>query len=231
MSSRPEDTPLRGKSPLRCAAISPQKETPAGQRSPARLACRRPDGAEARRRPRIERATHKCRLQLPESFIRERRVKDGAISRIGKLRATVGKYWCCGRGLNSRPLPYQGSALPLSYRSLRRARRWASPSPFKTQQRDAPKDCLVYPLAVAVELGGGILMLVGLFTRPAAVVLGLWCIATAIVGHSDFGDRNMEIHFMKNLTMAGGFAYVVLLGAGAFSLDALLGKRRELAAA
>jgi hypothetical protein len=25
--------------------------------------------------------------------------------------------WCCGRGLNSRPLPYQGSALPLSYRS------------------------------------------------------------------------------------------------------------------
>jgi hypothetical protein len=134
MSSRPEDTPLRGKSPLRCAAISPQKETPAGQRSPARLACRRPDGAEARRRPRIERATHKCRLQLPESFIRERRVKDGAISRIGKLRATVGKYWCCGRGLNSRPLPYQGSALPLSYRSLRRPGRWASPSPFKTQQ-------------------------------------------------------------------------------------------------
>ena len=26
--------------------------------------------------------------------------------------------WCCERGLNSRPLPYQGSALPLSYRSL-----------------------------------------------------------------------------------------------------------------
>ncbi len=25
--------------------------------------------------------------------------------------------WCCERGLNSRPLPYQGSALPLSYRS------------------------------------------------------------------------------------------------------------------
>ena len=23
--------------------------------------------------------------------------------------------WCCERGLNSRPLPYQGSALPLSY--------------------------------------------------------------------------------------------------------------------
>ena len=28
-----------------------------------------------------------------------------------------GLCWCCERGLNSRPLPYQGSALPLSYRS------------------------------------------------------------------------------------------------------------------
>ena len=26
--------------------------------------------------------------------------------------------WCCKRGLNSRPLPYQGSALPLSYCSI-----------------------------------------------------------------------------------------------------------------
>ena len=33
--------------------------------------------------------------------------------------------WCCERGLNSRPLPYQGSALPLSYRSA--GSRWAGP--------------------------------------------------------------------------------------------------------
>ena len=26
--------------------------------------------------------------------------------------------WCCRRDLNSRPLPYQGSALPLSYDSI-----------------------------------------------------------------------------------------------------------------
>ena len=31
------------------------------------------------------------------------------------------KSWCCWRGLNSRPLPYQGSALPLSYSSHGRA--------------------------------------------------------------------------------------------------------------
>ncbi|MBV8447452.1 MAG: DoxX family protein [Hyphomicrobiales bacterium] len=90
-----------------------------------------------------------------------------------------------------------------------------------------PVPSLVLVLSVAVELGGGILMLVGLFTRPAAIVLGLWCIATAIIGHSDFGDRNMQIHFMKNLTMAGGFAYVMLLGAGSFSFDSVFAKRRE----
>ena len=28
--------------------------------------------------------------------------------------------WCCRRELNSRPLPYQGSALPLSYGSISR---------------------------------------------------------------------------------------------------------------
>ena len=28
-----------------------------------------------------------------------------------------GMIWCCRRDLNSRPLPYQGSALPLSYGS------------------------------------------------------------------------------------------------------------------
>jgi hypothetical protein len=29
-----------------------------------------------------------------------------------------GYKWCCWRGLNSRPPPYQGGALPLSYNSL-----------------------------------------------------------------------------------------------------------------
>jgi putative oxidoreductase len=80
-------------------------------------------------------------------------------------------------------------------------------------------------VAVAVELGGGLLLLLGLFTRPVAVILGLWCIATALVAHADFGDRNMQIHFMKNLAMAGGFAYAALIGGGRVSLDALLGSR------
>jgi putative oxidoreductase len=89
---------------------------------------------------------------------------------------------------------------------------------------------LAYAVAVAVELGGGILLFLGLFTRPIAVVLGIWCIATALIAHADFGDRNMQIHFMKNVGMAGGFLYVALLGAGAISLDAVLGLRSKAVA-
>ena len=45
--------------------------------------------------------------------------------------------WCCRCGLNARPLPYQGSALPLSYGSRQRPNSTldgSKPSPFGAQQ-------------------------------------------------------------------------------------------------
>ncbi|MDQ2734874.1 MAG: DoxX family protein [Pseudomonadota bacterium] len=81
-------------------------------------------------------------------------------------------------------------------------------------------------VAIVIELGGGLLVLFGLLTQPTAVVLGIWCIITALVAHTNFADRNMEIHFMKNVAMAGGFAYMAAFGAGAISLDALFRRRR-----
>jgi putative oxidoreductase len=86
-------------------------------------------------------------------------------------------------------------------------------------------------VAVSVELGGGLAILFGLFTRPAGAVLAVWCIATALVAHTHFADRNMQIHFMKNTAMAGGFLYVAVFGAGAWSLDALWRGRARPAAA
>src|SRR5262245_46208911 len=70
--------------------------------------------------------------QIPPIFPQFRRGKHGLFTseargtREGVEAETAyfqGVSWCCERGLNSRPLPYQGSALPLSYRSSR-----ASPS-------------------------------------------------------------------------------------------------------
>jgi putative oxidoreductase len=61
-------------------------------------------------------------------------------------------------------------------------------------------------LAVVVELGGGLALLVGLLTRPIGLVLAIWCVATALIAHTNFADRNQEIHFLKNMAMMGGFS-------------------------
>ncbi|HTR85139.1 MAG TPA: DoxX family protein [Reyranella sp.] len=88
-----------------------------------------------------------------------------------------------------------------------------------------PMPMIAYGVTVAVELGGGLLLFVGLWTRPVAIVLAIWCVATAMVAHTNFGDPGQRAHFMKNIAMAGGFLYVYVLGAGMHSLDRLRAKR------
>ncbi len=82
-----------------------------------------------------------------------------------------------------------------------------------------PNPPLAYAVTVAVELIGGLAILAGWKTKPAALVLAFWCVATAMVAHYNPGDRGQMIHFMKNLCMAGGFLQLFLAGAGRFSLD------------
>jgi len=76
------------------------------------------------------------------------------------------------------------------------------------------------PLAIAVEAGGGLLVLLGLFTRCAALALTGFCIFTAVVFHNKFADINQLLHFEKNLAIAGGFLVLAAFGPGAWSLDA-----------
>jgi putative oxidoreductase len=71
-----------------------------------------------------------------------------------------------------------------------------------------------YALTLLVELGGGLLFLVGFRARLVALVLAVWCIATAMVAHYHPGDQAQMIHFMKNVCMAGGFLQVVAFGPG-----------------
>ena len=86
-------------------------------------------------------------------------------------------------------------------------------------------------LAVVVELGGGLAMLFGLFTRPVGLVLAIWCVATALIAHSNIAERAQEIQFFKNMGLTGGFLYVAALGAGAWSLDSWRLRRRDAVAA
>lgn len=88
-----------------------------------------------------------------------------------------------------------------------------------------PAPVLAYIVAVAVEAGGGLLLLVGYRTRVVAAVLAVFTLATAVVFHHALGDQNQFIHFFKNLAMAGGLLQVVAFGAGSFSLDSRVGSR------
>lgn len=80
----------------------------------------------------------------------------------------------------------------------------------------------VWLLSVLVELGGGLAILIGFKTRFVALALAAWCIVTALAAHTNFADMNMEIHFMKNLAIAGGLIFVALSGPGRLSADALI---------
>jgi putative oxidoreductase len=82
-----------------------------------------------------------------------------------------------------------------------------------------PAPLLAYIGAVAVELGGGLLLLAGYRTRLVAAALAVFSIVTAFVFHHALADQNQMIHFLKNLAMAGGLLQFVAYGAGRISLD------------
>lgn len=83
------------------------------------------------------------------------------------------------------------------------------------------------PLVIATELGGGMLVLLGLFTRLAALALAGFSVLAAVLFHFKPDDQMQMILFMKNFAMAGGFLFLVSHGTGAFSLDAWRARRAQ----
>ena len=82
-----------------------------------------------------------------------------------------------------------------------------------------PVPALAFSVAVAVELGGGLLLIAGYRARYVAAALALFSLATALSFHSNFADQNQMIHFLKNVMMAGGLLQIAAFGAGALSID------------
>jgi putative oxidoreductase len=78
---------------------------------------------------------------------------------------------------------------------------------------------LAFAVAVATELGGGLLLIAGYRARYVAAALALFSVATALSFHSNFADQNQMIHFLKNVMMAGGLLQIAAFGAGALSID------------
>ena len=80
-------------------------------------------------------------------------------------------------------------------------------------------------IAIAVEVGGSILLIVGFQTKLAALALAIFSVAAAVGFHHNFADQDQLIHFLKNIAMAGGLLQVAAFGPGALSIDARRGLR------
>jgi putative oxidoreductase len=83
-----------------------------------------------------------------------------------------------------------------------------------------PFATLGYVVAVLMEVGGGIALIVGYRARLAALVLAVFSLAAALAFHNDLADQNQLVHFLKNVAMAGGLLQIVAYGRGRLSLDA-----------
>ena len=77
-------------------------------------------------------------------------------------------------------------------------------------------------MTIALELGGGLLLIAGFQTRWVALAIFLFLIPVTAVFHQPTTQPQL-IHFLKNLSIMGAMLHLVAFGAGAWSMD---GKRK-----
>lgn len=75
------------------------------------------------------------------------------------------------------------------------------------------------PLTIALEIGGGLALMLGWQTRVAALSLLGFSLATGYIFHGGTNDPIQQIMLMKNISIAGGLLVLALNGAGRLSLD------------
>jgi putative oxidoreductase len=86
----------------------------------------------------------------------------------------------------------------------------------------------VLVLTILLQLGAGLMVALGWHARLGSLSLGLFCLATAVLFHSNFAIRNELLHFEKDLAIAGGMFVLTATGAGALSLDRVFRRRQFL---
>lgn len=78
---------------------------------------------------------------------------------------------------------------------------------------------LLLPPTIALELLGGIALVIGFQTRLVALLLAIFSVASAVLFHADLADQTQYIMFFKNIAMAGGFLLLTVQPLGPWTLD------------
>ena len=95
-------------------------------------------------------------------------------------------------------------------------------------QLGVPTPILATIVAIFMELPVAFAVAVGGFTRPLAVLMALYALGTALIGHRYWTVKGASYvdsldGFYKDLSIMGGFLLLSITGAGKYSIDALLG--------
>ena len=81
-----------------------------------------------------------------------------------------------------------------------------------------PLTSLMLGLTILIELGGGLLIALGLYARCAAVGIFLFLIPVTLIFHPFWSDPGQMNSFMKNIAIMGGMLYIMTYGSGPYSL-------------
>ncbi len=68
--------------------------------------------------------------------------------------------------------------------------------------------------AIALELAGGLSVLLGYKARWGAIALIIFLIPATLIFHTNFADQMQTIQFMKNLAILGGLLMIIQSGSG-----------------
>ena len=77
---------------------------------------------------------------------------------------------------------------------------------------------LLWPVII-LEIILPILIIIGYRTKISAILLAIFCIATALIFHFDFANQMQTIAFLKNFGLAGGFLFLATHGPKDWSID------------
>ena len=93
-------------------------------------------------------------------------------------------------------------------------------------QLGAPMPVLAAALAIFMELPVAFAIAVGAFARASALLLALYALGTAFIGHRYWTLKGAELvdsmdGFYKDLSIMGGLLLLYITGAGRYSIDAL----------
>ena len=99
------------------------------------------------------------------------------------------------------------------------------------ERRGLPLADVLAPIGAAIEFFGGIAVLVGFQTRVAAVLMILFTVAATFIAHRFWefegaARQTQQSQFFKNFAITGGYVVLLVSGAGRYSIDRLLHRRR-----